>query len=151
MHILLKIIIVIVLGFIQLWGAVPAGLAMGLDPVLTVVGTCIGAIISAMLVIIFGKKFRTWILSKFAKKDKKEQFGFIERIFHRYGAIGFGFISPLIPGVCIGMAIGIALGIPARKLTLWMIIGVFAWTTLLTTLAMLGITVISSLWRISVI
>lgn len=148
MDVILKVGVVILLGFIQLWGAVPAGLAMGLDPVLTVVGTCIGAIISAMLVIILGKKARTWIVSKFAKKDKKEQFGFIERVFHRYGAIGFGLISPLIPGVCVGMAIGIALGIPARRLTLWMMIGVFTWTTLLTTLAMLGITVISSLWRI---
>lgn len=146
MYIFLKVLIVIAIGTLEIWGAIPAGLAMGLDPVLVAVATCIGAISAAMVIIILGDKVRCWILTRFTRRNKKGGFGFIGRIFKRYGAIGFGLLSPLITGVPLGVAIGIALGIPARHLTLWMIIGVFVWTILLTTLAVMGIQVVTSLW-----
>lgn len=135
----LKFITTLGLGILELWAAIPAGLAMGLHPVLTGFASGAGAIAGAALVILPGARLREWILLKKAGPGKEK--GRIYRIWDKYGIVGLGLLSPLLTGAPLGAAVGISLGASPGRLFCWMSVGIFLWTVLLTALGALGVAV----------
>lgn len=136
MELFKKFIAVTGIGIIELWAAIPAGIAMKLNPLLTGSASALGAIIGAVIVIFLGDKLRHWLLRNKEKEGKRK--GRIYRIWEKYGVIGLGLLSPLLTGAPLGAAIGVSLGASPRRLILWMIIGIIIWTVVLTAISTLG-------------
>lgn len=137
---ILKFITTLGLGVLELWAAIPAGLAMGLHPVLTGLASAVGAVVGAAVIILPGARLREWLLRK--KADPEKQKGKLYRIWDKYGIVGLGLLSPLLTGAPLGAAIGISLGASPGRLLFWMGIGIAAWTVLLTALGAFGISLI---------
>ncbi|GAB6931859.1 small multi-drug export protein [Calditerricola satsumensis] len=139
MELLIRFLTVVGIGAVELWAAIPAGLAFRLPPVLTGIASALGAIGGAILVIVLGDRARTWILNIRGGKGSRKKNGVLYRIWNRYGVIGLGLLAPLITGAPLGAAIGITLGASPRQLFLWISLGIVVWTIILTVLAVLGV------------
>ena len=146
MDILLKVLMVLGLAAVELWAAIPAGLALDLHPVLTGVVSAVGAILGVVIILIPGEGVRNWLLRRRGGGEKR-QHGRIYRIWIRYGVAGLGLLAPLLTGAPLGTALGIAFGAPASRLFLWMSVGIMAWSALLTVAGALGLAGIEALMR----
>jgi len=127
------------LGVIGIWVAIPIGLAMKLNPVIVIISTSIGAILGVTLILSVGRPFRRWYVKRFFKKKEKLQNKFLNRIWERYGTIGYGLFAPLVIGAHIGALLGLILGIPVRNLLIWLSIGTLIWCIILTLIGTLGL------------
>ena len=122
----------------------PAGLALGLNPLLVWLCTVAGALVGVAVVTIGGDAVR----SRFLRRRGREIVagtGRLYRLWQRYGVIGWGLLSPLIVAAPMGTAIALALGAPRRRLLLSMSAGVALWTTIVVAGAVLGIHAIQAL------
>lgn len=139
MEIFLKITTVIGLGIIELWAAIPAGLAIGLNPLLTGIASAMGSVVAAILVAFLGDRIRNWLIKRRSGKKTEKENSRIYRVWNKYGVIGLGLLSPLLTGAPLGAAIGISLGASPARLIIWMVIGIIIWTIILTIISTLGI------------
>ena len=137
-----KLVSVALAGAVEIWAAVPAGLALGLHPVLVAVATSAGGIVAVLAVSFVGEGVRARLLRGHAPSATARP-GFVKRAWGRYGAPGLGLIAPLVVGAPIGTAMGLALGAPASRLRAWMSVGVVVWSTGLTALGAAALEVIA--------
>ena len=144
MEILLKVLAVLGLGAVELWTAIPAGLALDLHPLLIGIVSAAGAILGVLVILVVGGGVRTWLLRRFGGGEKREH-GRIYRIWVRYGVAGLGLLAPLLFGAPLATALGVTLGAPAGRLLLWMSLGIAAWSALLTVAGALGLAGIEAL------
>jgi len=138
MDIITSLIAVFGASIIELWLGVPLGFFLNLNPVLIVIISAAGSILSAYLVIILGEGIR----KRFIKWRYGEQLikkGRIYDIWNKYGIIGLGLLSPLLFGAPIGAALGIGLKAPRYRLLSWMSIGIVIWSIILTTSGFFGL------------
>jgi membrane protein DedA with SNARE-associated domain len=135
---IVQIFSVFLLAVIELWSAIPAGLALGLNPVLIGICAASGAILGTFVVIWVGDRFRKWLLRNHSNNNPKKP-GVVQRIWQRYGLIGLGLLAPLLSGAPLGAALGISLGAQKASLMFWMSLGIIFWTAILTTLGEFGI------------
>lgn len=140
MELWISFVTVLGVGVIELWLAIPTGVALQLHPVLNGLASALGAIIGALLVIFLGDRLRNWILKKRGKAKGQEKRGWIYTVWDKYGVIGLGLLSPLITGAPLGAAIGISLGASPGRLLFWMALGIVVWSLILTTITTLGLT-----------
>ncbi len=139
MEIFFKITTVIGLGIIELWAAIPAGLAIGLNPLLTGIASALGSVVAAVLVAFLGDRIRNWLIKRRSGKKTGKENSRIYRVWNKYGIIGLGLLAPLLTGAPLGAAIGISLGASPARLIIWMVIGIIVWTIILTIIGTLGI------------
>ena len=135
----LKILAVFGLGIVELWAAVPAGFALGIDPVIIGLVSAVGATVGVILIVSFGERVRAWFVRRYDIQRKRGRQSIARRIWDRWGIIGLGLLAPLITGAPLGAIIGLVLGVAARRLLLWMIVGVVVWSALLTLFGVLGL------------
>lgn len=143
----MKLLTVAGLGAIELWVAVPAGLALQLHPVAVAAIAGIGAVLGALAVVLLGEGVRTWLVRRHGGKGMKGRHELVHRVWRRYGLIGLGLLAPLLTGAPLGAALGLALGAPPGRLLLWVSLGVVLWTIGLTLAAALGLAGIEALGR----
>jgi len=143
---ILKLLSVVALAAIELWAAIPAGLALGLNPFLVGLGAAVGAIMCTFVVVLVGERLRNWLVRRHSGKNEKQKPGLIQRIWQRYGLIGLGLLAPLLTGAPIGAALGLSLGAHTGRLMVWMSIGIILWTAILTTAGALGLAGIEKLF-----
>ncbi|NJD52310.1 MAG: small multi-drug export protein [Candidatus Methanoperedens sp.] len=122
MELLIKLLTVLGLGAVELWVAVPAGFALDLPPSVTAITAASGAVLGLLVILTLGERIRNRLLKRVSSDNKRNKY--ISRIWDRYGAAGFGLLSPLLIGAPIGTALGIALGVPANRLFFWMSLGI---------------------------
>ncbi len=137
LDVVVAVLTVFVLGAVELWAAVPAGVALGLHPFLTAVSAALGAIVGVAAVIGLGNRARAWLARGHAASASAHPS--VERIWIRFGVVGLGLAAPLLVGAVIGTALGLALGAPVRRLLVSMVIGIVAWTAILVSAAALGL------------
>ena len=116
-----KLLTVFVLAAVALWSAIPVGLAAGLKPAMVLVVALVGNVASVTGVAMAGEQVRNWLLERFGRKKTQRKDGVVWRIWHRYGVVGLALVSPWILGAPVAAAFGMGLGIPARRLLLWML------------------------------
>jgi len=141
-----KILSTFGVAFFSFWGAIPAGLALGLHPLAIILITTASYMIGVLLVILPANSIRNWVMKRWGEhlNVDKESDSMLMRIWRKYGVIGFGLIAPMTTGAQIGGIIGTALNIPRRQLILWMFVGVVAWAIILTGIAVAGVGLITS-------
>jgi len=134
---LLQLLSVFGISLLELWAAVPAGIAMGLPAPLVWAATLCGALTGVWLVVLAGERLRAWLVNRFGHGGVPEE-GRLRRIWERYGVPGWGLLAPFALGAPLAAALGVALGAPRGRLLLWLSIGVTLWTSALTVIAALG-------------
>ena len=142
---MLQLLTVFALAMVELWAAIPAGLALGLNPLLVGLGASAGAILSTVIVILTGERLRNWLVRRYSKKKNPRQPGLVTRLWQRYGLIGLGLLAPLLTGAPIGAALGLSLGAQAGRLIFWMSLGIVLWAAILTVAGTLGFAGIKAL------
>ena len=138
MDIITSIISVFIVSVIELWLGIPLGLYLNLNPMLIVIISAAGSILSAFTVVILGEGVRKWFI-KWRYGDKSPENGKVYEIWEKYGVIGLGLLSPLLFGAPLGAALGIGLGAPKNPLLLWMTVGIIIWSLILTSAGFYGI------------
>lgn len=145
MDVVLKLLAVAGLGAVELWAAVPAGLAFHLHPAVVGGLAALGAVSAALLVALLGERVRARLLRRHVAEGGATPRGLVGRIWRRFGVIGLGLAAPLLLGTSLGTALGIALGVPPRRLVLWIGLGAVACSAALTLAATLGLAGIGAL------
>lgn len=138
MDILIEILIVFIASILELWLSIPIGLGFGLNPILIIIASSLGSILSAIVIAYFGESIRNLIIKRRSGKGDIKK-GRAYDIWNKYGTVGLGLLSPLLFGAPIGATIGIVLGISKKDLIKWMSIGVVVWSIILTTAGDFGI------------
>jgi uncharacterized membrane protein len=154
MSLLVQLLTIAGMGAVLIWGAVPAGLAMGVHPAAVVAATCAGSIAVVLAVVLIGEPARSWLIRRLGPSfkaalsevatsgdDEAQPEGRrspIVRVWDRYGFIGLALIAPVFPGPAGAAALALALGIPGRRVLLWISLGIILWTTGFTLAMLLG-------------
>jgi hypothetical protein len=132
-----SVLAVFTASILELWLAIPLGLALGLNPVIIALVSMAGSIVAVLAVALSGAGLRTRIL-KWRSKDGKMPHNRWYHIWNKYGVVGLGLTSPLIFGAPLGTAIGIALGAKKEPLIIWMSLGILIWSLGLTWAGFMG-------------
>jgi membrane protein YqaA with SNARE-associated domain len=144
MGIITSILAVLGASILELWLGIPLGFFLNLNPMLIVIISSAGSILSAYLVIILGEGIRKWFI-KWRYGDQSIKKSRIDDIWNKYGIIGLGLLSPLLFGAPLGAALGIGLGAPRYRLLSWMSIGIVIWSIFLTSAGFFGLMGIQSI------
>ena len=126
-------------GILELWAAIPLGLAINLNPVIIGIASALGAIAAAVLVTSVGDSIREKVIKWRYGENKDLKDSKYYKIWNKYGIVGLGLISPLLFGAPIGAALGVALGSSKKPLLIWMSIGIVIWSAGLTAAGYLGL------------
>lgn len=142
---MIKLLTVFGLGAVELWAAIPTGLALQLHPLVTGIVAAIGAILGMLVVLMLGERIRTWLVQQHNGKSEDKKKGRIHHIWARYGVAGLGLLAPLLVGAPLGVILGIALGAPLSRLLFWMSLGIVLCSAALTLAGSLGLAGIAAL------
>jgi hypothetical protein len=129
-------------AFFWFWGAIPAGVALGLNPILVAVTVWLSYVIGAAAVILLGEPIRVRLMKRFAAKGDATRPSPVRRVWDRFGLIGLSLLSPITLGSQIGTALGLSLGVKPQRLIAGMAFGAAVWTVGLTVATLLGLTAI---------
>jgi hypothetical protein len=132
-----KIASIFAVAFFTFWPAIPAGLALGLSPVAVIITTTLSYICGVALVLMPGERLRSWVMRRVG--NNPTQPGFIRRVWSRYGVVGLGLLAPMTVGAQIGTLLGLSSNTAPRRLFMWMAVGAFGWSVLLTAAVLLGV------------
>ncbi|MGB0089317.1 MAG: small multi-drug export protein [Planifilum fulgidum] len=116
---------------------VPIGILMGLHPISVAILGFLGNWITVFLLILLFDRWNQW-----RKRRKPSRAGASEeapskrrqrarRLWERFGLVGLALLSPLATGTHLAAAVAMAFRTPKGKVTLWMTVSIFLWTTLL--------------------
>jgi hypothetical protein len=144
MSALAQVLSVVGIALVELWAAVPAGIAMGLPAPLVWAATVCGALLGITVVVVAGDRLRTWLVDRLGHGGAREG-GRLRRVWDRYGVVGWGLLAPLLLGAPLAAAIGVALGAARGRLVVWLGVGAVVWTTVLTFAVVLGADVVTEL------
>jgi len=126
-----KLLSVFVLGMVGLWEGIPLGFVLGLPPFLTGLTSAIGSTVATLLAMLLGEQIRARLAAKRAKGGPPRD-RLIDRIWRRYGIVGFGLLAPCLIGAPAGVALGLFLRVPPGRLLFWLITGIGLWAVILT-------------------
>ena len=138
MKLVWKLLTIFALGVAELWAAAPAGVLMGLHPLLVCAVAALGAVCGGTVVILLGERVKAWLEKRRRVEKMEKKGGLLYRIWLRYGVAGWGMLAPLLVGSPLGAAFGLALGAPPRKLLLWLAAGSVLWSVVFSALSALG-------------
>ena len=134
----LRLLTIIALGAVELWAAIPAGLALKANPVVVGVAAAVGAMLGVLVVVLLGEPVRHWLAGRHRGERETGSQGLIRLIWDRYGVVGLGLLAPIVTGAPLGAALGLALGVPSGRLLFWMFAGIVIWSAVLTLVGVLG-------------
>jgi len=83
-------------GILELWAAIPLGLAINLNPVIIGIASAVGAIVAAFLVTAVGDSIREKVIKWRYGENKDLKDSRYYKIWNKYGVVGLGLISPLL-------------------------------------------------------
>ena len=122
---------------IGLWEGIPLGFVLRVPPVLNGCVSALGSTTATLLVFLLGERVRTRLVRPRPERSEQAE-RVIERVWRRYGIIGFGLLAPCLTGAPIGVALGLFLRAPAGRLLFWLLIGVALWSIVLTAAGVYG-------------
>lgn len=139
MDLFTNIALVFISGIVELWLAVPTGIALKLNPILIVVVSASSSILAVLIVAFLGDSIRNRFIAWRYGEDKKFETRRIHDVWNKYGVVGLGLLSPLLFGAPLGTAVGITFGARKDNLILWMSLGIIIWSVGLTAAGIMGL------------
>jgi hypothetical protein len=127
------------LAFFYFWPAIPAGLALGLSPLIVIATTSLSYISGVVLVVVVGGRFRQWVMNRLGRDSVLNPETLLGRTWTRFGVIGLGLLAPMTIGSQMGAGLGVTLDNRPMKVLLWMCIGGVVWSMILTALVTAGV------------
>jgi hypothetical protein len=134
-----NIALVFISGVVELWLAVPTGIALKLNPILIVAVSASSSILAVLIVAFLGDSIRSRFIAWRYGEDKKFETSRIHNVWNKYGVVGLGLLSPLLFGAPLGTAVGITFGARKDNLILWMSLGIIIWSVGLTAAGIMGL------------
>ena len=104
-----------------------------------------GALLVAVVTLALGERARAWVIRRLGRDKVQRPDSLVQRVWLRFGIPGLGFLAPVAIGVALSIALGLSFGAPARRLFLWIVIGIVFWCTVLTAAGSLGLAGVRSL------
>lgn len=139
MDLFTNIALVFISGVVELWLAVPTGIALKLNPILIVAVSASSSILAVLIVAFLGDSIRSRFIVWRYGEDKKFETRRIHDVWNKYGVVGLGLLSPLLFGAPLGTAVGITFGARKDNLILWMSLGIIIWSVGLTAAGIMGL------------
>lgn len=133
-----KLLSVFGAGMLGLWAAVPLGFVLRLPPAVTGVASALGATVASLVVLLLGEGIRARLVRRRTGESEVRRERLIDRVWRSYGLVGFALLAPGLLGAPLGVATGLVLGSPARRLVPWLLFGIALWTVVLTGLGAYG-------------
>lgn len=135
---MLKILSVAGLATFEIYAAIPAGFAMGLNPWVIFFASLAGGLAGVFIAVFLGDKIEAF-LSKYRKpKKEKPKTGMVYKIWEKYGIIGLGLLGTFTVGAPISIAVGVGFNAPLHKMIIWCCLGVLARAAIFTSLGHFG-------------
>ena len=135
-----KVVSLFGLAFFYFWPAMPAGLAMGLNPLVVVITATLSYVSGAALMLVFGERVRGWVTRRFRRnRPLAHPRHRLSRLWNRFGVIGLGLLAPMTIGAHTGALLGLTLKVKPRTVLLWMAVGALGWSILIMLAALLGL------------
>ncbi len=142
-------------AFFSFWSAIPAGVALNVEPLAVVLATTLSYGSGAALVVIVGAPLRERIQRRLAKRpasaepeDGTPQPSRMMRLIYgaweRFGMIGLALLAPITVGSQIGAVIGLSLGARPIRLIAVMTAGALVWAVVLVVALRLGVGAVTS-------
>jgi len=126
------------LGMVGLWEGIPLGFVLHLPPLVTGLVSGLGSTAATLIVLLLGEGVRARLARRGAQDGREKRERWIDRAWRSYGVVGFSLLAPGLIGAPLGVATGLLLGAPARRLVPWLIVGIAVWTVILTTAGAYG-------------
>jgi hypothetical protein len=131
------------LGIVYFLAAIPAGVAMGLSPVLAAVAAWSGYVAIGAAMLLVGAPARAWIARRFGLSLEPNPEKVFWRVWQRWGLPGLALLAPVTCGPYFAALIALALGERPARLITWIAVGVIPWCIFFAILAAAGL----SLWK----
>ena len=126
-----KYLIVYLAGATGIWKGIPAGIALNLHPVLTGLFTALGSISSVLILFFAGDSFRQWVIGKFGNKRIERKKSKFIKLTDRYGTWGIGLLTTGLLGPFTSLFLGLILIKDTRRFLIYLILGIFIWSFIL--------------------
>lgn len=126
-----KYLIVYLAGATGIWKGIPAGIALDLHPVLTGLLTALGSTSLVLVLFFAGDSFRQWIISKYGSKRIERKKSRFIKLTNRYGIWGLSLLTTGLLGPFTSLILGLILIKDTRKFFIYLIIGIFIWSFIL--------------------
>lgn len=125
-------LITYITGILGIWKAVPVGLAFQLNPVMIWLMTTLGAVTGVLVLFFFGNRIRRMTSKRRKKMKSPKKEARANRLFEKYGTAGLGFLGCLLMGPNMTIIIGLVIVKSQKQLLYWTLVGIVAWTLVLT-------------------
>ncbi len=135
---MIKILTVVALASFEIYAAIPAGFAFGLNPWTIFFASLVGGLIGVFVAAFLGDKIRAFLTRYRKPKPEKPKTGMILKIWEKYGIKGLGLLGTFTVGAPVSLAVGVGFNVPMAKLIPWCCMGVFARCAIFTTLGHYG-------------
>lgn len=122
MSVIARILSVAITGAVAGGFAIPAGFVLKLHPVTTFTAATVGAVIATSVLLLGGGAVRDRLVEKMNSRTTKQN-SRMRRFVERHGARGLGLVGPIFPGVTPSCVLGLAMGVDARALAVWISLG----------------------------
>lgn len=116
---ILKILTVAGLATFEIYAAIPAGFAFGLNPYTIFFASVTGGLVGVFVAAFLGDKIRALFHRKEPGAEQKQKHPFIFKLWTKYGMIGLGFLGTMAVGAPVCIAIGAGLNANMKKLVPW--------------------------------
>ena len=144
MSLLPKLASVFALAFVYFWASIPAGIALGVAPLVVLLTAWASYTAGVILVVLLGAPIRAALLKRFGGKVASDPNSTIRRAWTRFGLVGLALLAPVTTGAQIGALIGLSLGAPPRKMIGAMVLGAALWGAGITLAVVLGVAAVQT-------
>lgn len=133
------ILTVLGLGFVYFVGAIPAGVALKMNPVSAAIVAWIGYSLGSWLVVLVGKPLQELAKTRIKLlREPRDESKFFWKVWKRFGLAGLALIAPVTCGPQTGSLVALALGENPTRVGFWFTIGVIPYAIAFTLIAAFG-------------
>jgi hypothetical protein len=125
-------------GMIGLWEGIPLGFVLRLPPFAIGLASALGSMTATVIVLFLGENIRARLVRRRGDKGPVKRERLIDRVWRSHGLVGFALLAPVLIGAPLGVATGLLLGAPARRLLPWLMVGIAIWTVVMTVVGAYG-------------
>src|SRR5436305_12984887 len=83
------------LAFVYFWASIPAGMALGLTPVITALTAWLSYAAGVVLIVLLGEPIRKRVLARFGGKIASDPDSLVRRVWDRFGLVGLPLLAPV--------------------------------------------------------